>query len=76
MIKLHTSKINKFIKKSKSSKLIYMDRIKTKSDYDTIIKYNILSASAKMKRIEILKINDQINNLYDKKIDFYSLRRE
>ena len=72
MIELHTSKINKFIKKSKSSKLIYMDRIKTKSDYDTIIKYNIRSASSKMKRIEILKINEQINNLCDKKINFYS----
>ena len=72
MIELHTSKINKFIKKSKSSKLIYMNRIKNKPDYDTIIKYNTRSASAKMKRIEILKINEQINNLCDKEINFYS----
>ena len=71
-MELYTSKINKFIKKSKSSKLIYMDRIKTKSDYDTIIKYNAFSASVKMKKIEILKINEQINNLCDKEINFYS----
>ena len=71
-MELYTSKINKFIKKSKSSKLIYMDRIKTKSDYDTIIKYNTFSASVKMKKIEILKINEQINNLCDKEINFYS----
>ena len=71
-MELYTSKINKFIKKSKSSKLIYMDRIKTKSDYDTLIKYNVFSASVKMKKIEILKINDQINNLCDKEINFYS----
>ena len=71
-MELYTSKINKFIKKSKSSKLIYMDRIKTKSDYDTLIKYNAFSASVKMKKIEILKINEQINNLCDKEINFYS----
>lgn len=71
-MELYPSKINKFIKKSKSSKLIYMDRIKTKSDYDTIIKYNAFSASVKMKKIEILKINEQINNLCDKEINFYS----
>ena len=71
-MELYTSKINKFIKKSKSSKLIYMDRIKTKSDYDTIIKYNAFSASVKMKKIEILKINEQINNLCYKEINFYS----
>lgn len=71
-MELYTSKINKFIKKSKSSKLIYMDRIKTKSDYDTIIKYNAFSASVKMKKIKILKINEQINNLCDKEINFYS----
>ena len=71
-MELYTSKINKFIKKSKSSKIIYMDKIKTKSDYDTIIKYNAFSASVKMKKIEILKINEQINNLCDKEINFYS----
>ena len=72
IIELHTSKINKFIKKSKSSKLIYMDRTRPKSNYDTIIKYNTISATTKMKKIEILKINEQINNLCDKKIDIYS----
>ena len=72
IIGLHTSKINKFIKKSKSSKLIYMDRTKTNTNYDAIIKYNTISATTKMKKIEILKINEQINNLCDKKIDIYS----
>ena len=72
IIGLHTSKINKFIKKSKSSKLIYMDRTRPKSNYDTIIKYNNISATTKMKKIEILKINEQINNLCDKEINFYS----
>ena len=70
--KLSTSKINKYIKKSKSSKFIYMNRIKEKSNYDTLIKFNnIMSASTKMKKIEINKINDEIDNLCDEEIDFY-----
>ena len=69
---LHTSKINNYIKKSESLKFIYMDRIKEKSNYDSIIKYNMISPTIKMKKLEIQKINEELNNLRTKEIDFYS----
>ena len=71
--KLTTSKINKHIKKSKSLKFIYMNRIKEKYNYDAIIKFNnIVSPAIKIKKIEINKINDEIDKLCFNKIDFYS----
>ena len=69
---LRTSKNNNYIKKSESLKFIYMDRRKEKSNYDTLIKYNMLSPSVKMKKLEIHKINEEINNLCQEEIDFYS----
>ena len=70
--KLSESKINKHIKISKSYKFLYMNRIKEKWNFDALIKFNMVSACFKMKKIEINKINEEINDLCNKKIDFYS----
>ena len=70
-IRLHTNQNNKYIKKSKSSKFIYMDRIKEKKNYNAIIKYNEMSPTVKMKKIEINNINDEIDNICQGNIDFF-----
>ena len=70
-IRLHTNQNNKYIKKSKSSKFIYMDRIKEKKNYNAIIKYNAMSPTVKMKKIEINNINDEIDNICQGNIDFF-----
>ena len=68
----HLHKYKSLIKKSKSSKLLFMDRRKETPNYDEIMKYNNrISPSLKLKKIEIKKINDELNNLLTEEIDFY-----
>ena len=70
--KIKGEPINKFIKISESSNFLYMNRIKEKSNFDKLIKFQIISPSTKIKKIEINKINEEIDNLCTKEIDFYS----
>ena len=69
--KLTEDQINRHLKVSKSSKFIYVNRVKKKYDFDTLMKFNMISASVKMQKMEINKINEEIKSLCPKKIDFY-----
>ena len=70
--KMKGEPINKYLTISKSSKFLYMNRIKEKPNFDKLMKFNLISPSTKMKKIEINKINKEIDNLGTNKIDFYS----
>ena len=69
--KLTEGQINRHLKISKSYKFIYVNRVKKKYDFDTLIKFNKVSSAVKMKKLEINKINEEIKNLCSKKINFY-----
>ena len=55
--KMKGEPINKYLTISKSSKFLYMNRIKEKPNFDKLMKFNLISPSTKMKKIEITKIN-------------------